>query len=213
MPLELSIKNTKDVSSQIKDRASARQFALNEGYYKGTCGLTAKAGDQIFFSTSYGLGGEAGQGRGRLVAADDGLFYAQEGNPTTQLLLAPGLPFNRAFSGGNSSQSLWEFKQYLAMVNWVVFGEEQAAGLNLAANKAMEETYNVIRARVVDFTGSTGGGSASYSDALELTYRSQIGSCKSDLLVLLAKSVGVVGIEFQENCSPAGTFKMYRASK
>jgi hypothetical protein len=70
--------------------------------------------------------------------------------------------------------------------------------------------YQLQDAKIVSFTGSTAGGKASYSNALKLKYTKQnAGGCNSDFLVLLAKDIGLVGLEFAETCMPAGTFKLY----
>lgn len=116
-----------------------------------------KAGMEVMFSASYGVGGEAGQARGVLVERDGGLYYKQLDNPTSQLLLPPGLRFN-----GDSAVSKWEMRSYIELVN------KTALAFGYATGVAPKPQYASIAASLVDFDGGTAGRTVKYKDALEL---------------------------------------------
>lgn len=176
---------------EISDFSSAKSYAVQNGYYNGRlCGSYLKGGEKVWYSASYGQG-EAGQAFGELAADGDKLFFVQQGMPTHQLMLAPGL-------AGFSGKSLWEFKRYFNTVCSVAFGQG-----------ARGPDYQSIKAEKISMSGGTAGGSVAWQDALQISLRSSGHGGISETVIIFAKGLGPRVVEFSENTMPAGTAKVY----
>lgn len=194
LPVKIDVE--KRVPVDLEDVRALRQYASTNNYYFG---VNLRAGMKVLYSASYGVGGEAGQARGIIVERDGKFWFKQQANPTGQLLLPPGLPFNT-----DNEHSLWDMGAYLDLVNRVAFSDP-----NKASHTANDVYGNPVAA-LVDFKGGTAGSSVTYTDALEVVFAKSIKNrSKSDLRVYYAKGVGPVAIEFREDMTPTGTFKFY----
>jgi hypothetical protein len=198
--LAIDVSNRRPIA-EVASPARAGEYAKGNAYY-GYAANMLKPGMKVLFSASYGAaGGEAGQSRGVLVEGENGdLFYKQESNTTTQLLLAPGLPFRS--SGGASGTSLWNLTEYVNLVNQVAFGEASKAG-------SPTEVYAQTSAWKVDFKGGTAGRQVSYADAMELSLEKKNPDSVSNVSLYFAQNIGAVAMEFRETGAPGGTFKIY----
>ena len=198
--LAIDVSNRRPIT-EVASPARAGEYAKGNAYY-GYASNMLKPGMKVLFSASYGAtGGEAGQSRGVLVAGDNGdLFYKQESNTTSQLLLAPGLPFRS--NGGGSGTSLWNMTEYVNLVNRVAFGEASKSG-------ASTEVYTQTSAWKVDFRGGTAGRQVSYADAMELSLEKKNPDSVSNVSLYFAQNIGAVAMEFRETGTTGGTFKIY----
>lgn len=189
-PMYINVLSRQSVDSNNRSNVSAQFFAANP---------PATTGTTVMYSASYGIGGEAGQAWGKLQETPDGVFFNQMDNTTTQLLLPPGMPFQNSSSG----PSLWEFKSYLKMLGDV-------AKAHFYDDKSSSEMYSNLQTSEVSFTAETAGQSAQYNDALELKLtKNNVGGSTSNFTVYMVKDVGPVAMEFSENGSTDGTFKLY----
>lgn len=193
-PVKIDI--SKKIPVPMDDVTQLRTYASTNNYYFS---VNLKEGMRVLYSTSYGINGEAGQAAGVIVKKGDKFYFKQKKNPTGQLLLPPGMPFN-----GNVEHSLWDIGAYMDLVNRVVFSEPNTA------SKTSSDVYGKPEAALVDFKGGTAGSSVTYTDALEVGFtRSVSKASKSDWKVYYAKGIGPVALEFRETMSPSGTFKFY----
>lgn len=177
--------------SEITDFRSAETYALANGYYDGKfCKSYLSGGEKVWFSASYDFG-EAGQAAGVLEKDGDKVFFNQQGNTTTQMMVGPGVG---AFTG----RSLWEFNRYFKMVCSIAFGKGRNG-----------PDYTSIKAEKVSMTGGTAGGSVSYQDALKLSLQKTTNGGKSDVVMIFVKGLGPRVVEFRETNMPAGTSKVY----
>jgi len=202
--LAINVSNRRPIT-EVASAPAAGQYARSNSYYGYSTNML-RAGMKVLFSASYGAnGGEAGQARGVLVAGDNGgLFYKQETNTTTQLLLAPGLPFRT--NGGSAGTSLWNLSEYVDLVNRVSFAEQSRAG-------ATTDVYSQVGAYKVDFDGGTAGRQVRYSDAMELTLQKKNRDSVSNVSIYFAQQIGAVALEFRETGAVGGTFKLYIGDK
>ena len=194
VPVSLSVTNRRPL--QLNDVPELRSYASTNTYY-----LTAnvKSGMKVLYSASYGIGGEAGQGSGVIVEKNGRFWFKQLKNPTSQLMLPPGMPFN-----GSVEHSLWDIGAYLHLVNRVAFSEANEA------SKTSHDVYGAPAVAMVDFRGGTAGATVTYKDALEVVFNRTVANrSRSDLRIYYARGTGPVALEFQEHSTPSGTFKMY----
>jgi hypothetical protein len=205
-PLEMTVSNRRPIS-EASDFTRAGLYARSNNYY-GYAANLLKPGMRVMYSASYGASGqEAGQSRGTLEqGADGGLYFRQEDNTTSQMMLPPGL----AWDNGGEGVSLWEMKSYLDLINRVAFAEASAARAPGETPNAGPAVYSALSAYQVDFEGGTAGQTVDYRDAMELTLQKSPGNgTKSDVSVYFAKGIGAVALEFKESGSVGGTFKIY----
>jgi hypothetical protein len=182
--------SSKAAISEITDFKSAEAYALANGYYDGQfCKTYLKGGEKVWFSASYDFG-EAGQAYGNLEQDGSKLFFVQQGNPTNQMMVGPGV-------GGFTGKSLWEFNRYFKTVCSIAFG------------KGRSPDYDSIRAEMVSMTGGTAGGNVNYSDALKLSLHRSSNGGKTDVIMIFVKGLGPRVVEFRETNMPAGTSKVY----
>lgn len=197
----LSIAFTNREALPLTSYQEAGQYARKTGYLVNSqCASGLRAGMQVAFSASYGIGGEAGQSRGVLVEREDGLYYEQENNVTTQLLLPPGLALN-----SGTKVSLWEFRSFAELVCQVVFAADGSGSYD-----ARNQKYAFKGAAKVDFDGGTAGRKFSVPNALEikLSQTTKAGA-KADFNAYFAPGKGLKAFEFTESGAPQGTFKIY----
>ena len=197
-PVAIDVTKRERIGS-IADFDQVKVYASTNSYYHVP---NLRAGMPVFFSASYGVGGEAGQARGVLVEKDGKLFFKQTGNPTNQLLLAPGNPFN-----GNQDASLWDMEAYVKLINRVAFSDPNEV------SRTATDVYPTAGLDVykVDFKGGTAGGTVDYKDALEVGMKLQ--ESGTDVKLYYAQGIGPVALEFRERSSPDGTFKVYIGSR
>lgn len=151
----------------------------------------------VMFSASYGIGGEAGQASGTVVARDGGFWFEPGRNPTSQLLLAPG----ESFDGGGGSS--WELGAYLQLAGRVAASSLAHAGDGF-------DLYQDAKASLVSFTGGTAGKSVRYDDALEVALKSRnAAGVETETLVYAVPGKGPVALELREGGAVGGTFKVY----
>lgn len=194
VPVSLNVTNRRPVT--LSDVTALRTYASDNAYYLT---VNIRPGMKVLYSASYGMGGEAGQASGTIVEKNGRFWFKQQNNPTSQLMLPPGMPFNSSVE-----HSLWDVGDYLRLVNRVSFSDPNEA--SMTAN----DVYGSPAAALVDFKGGTAGGSVTYKDALEVVFNKTIANrSSSDLRVYYAKGIGPVALEFRENATPSGTFKMY----
>ncbi len=193
-PRSISVSNRRPIQAQ--DTKAVKSYADANNFYLF---VNLRDGMRVAYSASYGVGGEAGQAWGTLVADGDHFWFRQEDNPTQQLLLPPGLTFD-----SSASHSLWDFKQYMALVNRVAYSVANESSMTSS------DVYGNPAAALVDFKGGTAGVMMSYKDALEIVYNRKVEDrSNSNLSVYYGKGVGPVALEFSEDKSPSGTFKVY----
>ena len=193
--LSISVSGRQQVS--IGSFADIQQY-VQQNNYMGSG--RANAGERIAFSASYGSNGEeAGQAYGRVAGSGR---YSQEGNPTNQLLLAPG----KAFDNGSSGESLWNQNDYIALINHVAMGTTPSFSLTGASGNF----YDSVSAAVVDFNGGTAGQNFGESQALELTYTKRNRGSTSKFTVYYGKGKGPVAIKFTEDGAVGGSYQWFR---
>lgn len=176
--------------AEITDFKSAETYALANGYYDGQfCKSYLKGGEKVWFSASYNFG-EAGQAYGNLEQDGGKLFFVQQGNPTNQMMIGPGV-------AGFTGKSLWEFNRYFRTVCSIAFGKGRAPD------------YDSIKAEKVSMTGGTAGGNVSYNDALKLSLHKSSNGGKTDVIMIFVKGLGPRVVEFRETNMPSGTSKVY----
>ncbi|MBY0369881.1 hypothetical protein K2X33_04290 [bacterium] len=192
-----SIDISKSTPVDIDDVNNLRGYANTNNYYLA---VNLRAGMRVLYSASYGVGNEAGQAAGTLVEKDGSFFFKQSSNPTNQLLLPPGLPFN-----SGTDVSLWDVGAYMELINRVAFSDPNTS------SRTNNNVYSAIRsANIVDFKGGTAGASVTYKDALEVNYNHQVATrSDSNLKIYYARGIGPVALEFRESMVPSGTFKIY----
>jgi len=198
-----SISNPRPVND-ISDYLAAATYARSAGYLKDATGY--QPGDEVYYAISYGAAGaETGQGRGVLVEGENGgLFFRQTGNPTTQLTLAPGRPFNN----GSNGTSLWEFRQYQQLINRIAFAGNTYQGRSPA--HWQQPVYSQMGARKVDFRGGTAGRETNYRDVLEIRLSAtNPDRSTTNVKIYYAKGIGPISLEFTETGAVGGSFRMY----
>ncbi len=193
-PVKIDIKKRTPVPLQTA--SELRSYASQKSYYYS---VNLKEGMRVLYSASYGVGGEAGQASGTIVRDGGRFWFKQKNNPTGQLLLPPGMTLN-----SNAAHSLWDIGEYLELVNRVAFSDPNQV------SKTANEVYGKPEAATVDFEGGTAGASVTYTDALEVVFKKQVANrSDSEMKVYYARGIGPVAVEFRENLTPAGTFKIY----
>lgn len=193
-PVKIDIKKREPV--QMASVSALRTYAVAQNYYYQ---VNLREGMRVLYSASYGMGGEAGQAAGTLVYRDGRFWFKQQKNPTGQLLLPPGLTLS-----SNADHSLWDVGAYMELVNRVAFSDP-----NQVSHTA-NDIYGKPDAALVDFDGGTAGSSVTYRNALEIVFKKQVANrSDSEMKVYYAKGIGPVALEFRENLTPAGTFKLY----
>jgi hypothetical protein len=195
-PLPVKIDIKKRIPVVLQTVSELRSYAAQKDYYYS---VNLKEGMRVLYSASYGVGGEAGQAHGTIVQKDGKFWFKQKGNPTGQLLLPPGMTFN-----SSADHSLWDIGEYLELVNRVAFSDPNQV------SKTANDVYGRPDAATVDFEGGTAGSTVTYTDALEVVFKKQVASrSDSEWKVYYARGIGPVALEFRENQTPAGTFKLY----
>jgi len=193
LPVKIDV--SKRVPVNIDSYTMLRTYANNNDYYFS---VKLKAGMKVFYSASYGVGGEAGQAEGTIVESNGKFLFKQRSNPSGNLLLPPGLPLN----GG--SVSMWDVGAYMELINRVAFSEPNSA------SKSATQVYSKPAAAIVDFVGGTAGKSVSYKDALEVVFsKTGLNRAKAESKFYYSKGIGPVALEFREDSSVGGTFKFY----
>lgn len=188
----INIKNRKPLET-VQDMSALRTYATSNEYYFT---VNLRHGMKISYSASYGIGGEAAQAEGVIVEKDGKFLFQQHSNPSSNLLLPPGVPFN-----SSSRTSLWDIGAYLEMVNRVALMGNGIRGNSL---------YNEPEAALVDFEAGTAGNTVRYRNALEASFTKTLDNrSTSNLKVYFARGIGPVVLEFRETSSPGGTFKFY----
>lgn len=193
-PVKMDISNRKPVPLQTV--SELRSYAATKDYYYS---VNLQEGMRVLYSASYGVGGEAGQAHGTIVKKDGHFWFKQKSNPTGQLLLPPGLTLN-----SNADHSLWDIGEYLELVNRVAFSDPNQV------SKTANDVYGKPDAALVDFDGGTAGKTVTYKDALEVVFKKSVKNrSDSEMKVYYARGIGPVALEFRENSTPSGTFKLY----
>lgn len=194
LPVKIDVK--KRVPVNVDSYTTLRTYANNNDYYFG---VQLREGMKVYYSASYGVGGEAGQAEGTIVERNGRFWFKQRSNPTGQLLLPPGLPLN-----SGSDISMWDVGAYMDLINRVAFSEPNKA------SKSATPVYSKPAAAIVDFVGGTAGKSVSYTDALEVVFtKNTFNRSKSESRIYYSKGIGPVALEFREDSSVGGTFKFY----
>jgi hypothetical protein len=194
LPVKIDV--SKRVPVNIDSYTMLRTYANNNDYYFS---VKLKEGMKVYYSASYGVGGEAGQAEGVIVEKNGKFVFKQRNNPTNQLLLPPGLPFN-----SSDQTSMWDVGAYMELINRVAFSEPNMA------SKSATQIYAKPNAAIVDFVGGTAGKSVSYKDALEVVFtKSDFNRAKAESKFYYSKGIGPVALEFREDSSVGGTFKFY----
>ncbi len=193
-PVKIDVTNRKPVVLQTA--SELRSYAAQNSYYYS---VNLKEGMRVLYSASYGVGGEAGQASGTIVKKEGRFWFKQKENPTGQLLLPPGMTLN-----SNADHSLWDIGEYLELVNRVAFSDPNQV------SKTANEVYGRPEAAIVDFQGGTASKTVSYKEAMEVVFKKATANrSDSEMKVYYARGVGPVAVEFRENMTPAGTFKIY----
>lgn len=194
LPVKIDV--SKRVPVNVESYTMLRTYANNNDYYFS---VKLKEGMKVYYSASYGVGGEAGQAEGVIVERNGKFLFKQRSNPTSQLLLPPGLPFN-----SSDKTSMWDVGQYMELINRVAFSEPNSA------SKSATLVYAKPAAAIVDFVGGTAGKSVSYKDALEVVFtKTGMSRAKAESKFYYSKGIGPVALEFREDSSVGGTFKFY----
>lgn len=195
MSFAMDISNRKPISNAANTSASD---IVNVGMRDHYAAVGIKEGAEVAFSAAYGTEGEAGQSRGVVVRQWGGLYYKPESNPTSQLLLPPGLPFN-----SSETVSRWELTGYATLAKTIAFGQN-------SYTNGKHTTYDNVSAAKVDFEAGTAGASFRYSDALEVVMsKESVGDTKSEVAMYFARDIGLVALEFRESGLVSGVFKVY----
>jgi len=189
----LNVTNRRPIN--IQNFTVLRTYASTNSYYFGA---NLRDGMKVLFSASYGKG-EAAQASGVVVEKNGRFYFQMKSNPSSNLLLPPGLSFN-----SNNQTSLWDLQAYMELINRVAFSEPNSA------SHTTHDIYDRPDAALVDFRGGTAGQEVTYTDAMEVGFTKSIGNrSQSDLKVYYGRGVGPVALEFTENMAPSGTFKFY----
>jgi hypothetical protein len=193
--LSIDVSNKRPV--QLSTNQELASYATQNNYYYS---VNIKAGMRVLFSASYGIGGEAAQAEGVVVEKNGHFFYQQQGNPSSNLLLPPGLSLD-----SQDGVSLWDLGAYMDLINRVAFSQSNASWAT------SNDVWSSPQAAMVDFRGGTAGQSVFYQDALEVDFSKSFDGRGStaNWSVYYGKNIGPVALEFNEDMEPAGTFKFY----
>lgn len=184
---------------EITDFKSAESYSKKMGYYdEARCHTYLRGGEPLWYSGSYGNGGEAGQGYGsvvkRSVAGRDMFLFQQKGITTAQAMLPPGLS---AMSG----ESRWDLGRYQRLLADIAFGRNSING----------PQYQKVEGEIIDqLNGGTARGNVSYGQALKLTLTNN--QTQTQTIIIFVKNQGPRMMEFRELGSVAGTAKVYIGS-
>ncbi len=193
--LSIDVTNKRPVTLATNQELAT--YASQNNYYYS---VNIKAGMKVMFSASYGIGGEAAQAEGVVVEKNGRFYYQQQGNPSSNLLLPPGLSLD-----SQDGVSLWDLGAYMDLINRVAFSQSNSS------YATSNDVWSSPQAAMVDFRGGTAGQSVLYSDALEVDFAKTLtdNSSTANWSVYYGKNIGPVALEFNENLEPAGTFKFY----
>lgn len=196
---ELTTSNVQPITG-LTDWSSLASYAQTNGYYDARQpSATLQGGEKVYFSASYN-DGEAGQAHGSIArtagrGGKDRFTYVQEGNPTTQAMLPPGL-------GQFTGQSLWNMGRFVETMASVALGRGVGG-----------PDYPNVKAETVSLEGGTAGGHVAYTQALKVTLSGSWSGGQSEAIIIFVKGLGPRIMEFRETNMPSGTTKVYIANR